>query len=129
MADTVLPPETDSSTHIVPQPGAEDGAWIRGFEDEGGAYRLALLGDGNLCYDIVDLTKAMGLPFDPVFYLSIEDRHLDHAERTSAEIQRLFGLTDASSGRITRERHPSASLLSASLAPRTASASSSGRRT
>jgi hypothetical protein len=103
----------------------DEHAWVRRFEDVAGDYSIALLGDGNLLYDIVlridgrslmlmppdrsqdfvnpevidlvverptilasvvDLTVAMGLPFYPMFYMSLEDWRQEYATAVFSEI-------------------------------------------
>jgi hypothetical protein len=104
-------------------------AWRCDYEDVDGYYGLAVLGDGNLCYDVVlhadgrnifltpspsgevivrgdaldlllrretmlhelvCLVKAMGIPFTPRFYLSLEDWMLQYAEDTMEDLYGLF---------------------------------------
>lgn len=106
-------------------------AWHRGLADPGGDYDLLLLGNGNLCLDIVvrnegksrywmpadpendfvnpavldllisretlvgqmvDLVKAMGLPFQPSFYFSLHDWHMEYADRIFGEIEDTFAI-------------------------------------
>lgn len=108
----------------------EDMAWVRDFEDTDGGFSIALLGDGNHCYDIVvrtehrtlmwmpkcseddflnpdiidlvmerpailgnvvELLKAMGLPFYPTFYLSLEDWRQEYAQAVFEEVVNGFG--------------------------------------
>jgi hypothetical protein len=104
-------------------------AWRRDFADAGGSFTVTVLGDGNLCYDvilsvggrnvfwtprpangviihpdaldlamehetllqrIVDLVMAMGIPFSPTFYLSLEDWKLEYAADAMRELGELF---------------------------------------
>jgi len=42
---------------------------------------------------VIDLVKSMGLVFNPKFYLSLEDWHLEYAEDAMRGLGDLFGLT------------------------------------
>lgn len=103
--------------------------WRCDYEDTDGYYGLAVIGDGNLCLDLIlhaeghnvfltpnyrndeivhpdaldlivcrqtllheliCLIKAMGLPFAPSFYLSLEDWMLQYAEDTMEDLHGLF---------------------------------------
>lgn len=104
-------------------------AWRREFGDECGKYAISVLGDGNLCYDllvsdgkrnvfwtphprngmllhpdaldlvmrrdtllqeVIGMCIAMGLPFSPTFYLSIDDWMLEYAEEAMSDLDGLF---------------------------------------
>ena len=110
-----------------------DNSYVRAFEDPAGDYEVCLLGEGNMCFDIVvrtedgmcmwlpdrpeedfvdtdvmdlvmerqtllrnvvDLVHAMGLPFSPTFYLSLEDWHLEYAESIFSEFDQAFRRAD-----------------------------------
>lgn len=120
----------------------EGNAWVRTLEDTFGAYSVALLGEGNYCYDIVvriedrvfmwmpnnrdddflnpdvidlvierpaifasivDLVQAMGLPFYPMFYMSLEDWRQEYAQDIFEEVLHDFGLEDLQGARARRE--------------------------
>lgn len=49
-----------------------------------------LLERGTLLPSIVDLVTAMGLPVNPIFYLSLEDWHQEYAQAIFTEIEELF---------------------------------------
>lgn len=105
-------------------------AWYRWFDDPGGDFGIEVLGDGNLCYDIIisvgarnvfwtphprngaiihpdaldlvmthetllqemiGMNVAMGLPFSPTFYLSLDDWMLEYAQEAMNDLDRLFG--------------------------------------
>ena len=119
----------------------EGNAWVRTFEDTLGTYSVALLGEGNYCYDIVvrtedrvfmwmpnnrdddflnpdvidlvierpaifasivDLVQAMGLPFYPMFYMSLEDWRQEYAQDIFEEVLHDFGLEDLQGTRVRR---------------------------
>lgn len=104
-------------------------AWHRTFKDEAGPFGLSVLGDGNLCYDVLmsdgkrnlfltphpsngavlhpdaldlimrrekllqelcGLVMAMGLPFSPTIYLSLDDWMLEYAEQAMSDLGDLF---------------------------------------
>ncbi|HEY3317835.1 MAG TPA: hypothetical protein VGK50_05390 [Coriobacteriia bacterium] len=104
-------------------------SWRREFHDECGRFDLVVLGDGNLCYDllvsdgehdifwtphprngllihpdaldlvmrrdallqeVIGMTIAMGLPFSPTFYLSIDDWMLEYASEAMTDLSGLF---------------------------------------
>ncbi len=104
-------------------------AWRRRFDDERGPFDIVVLGDGNLCYDlivsdrernffwtphprngvfvhpdaldlvmgrdtllqeVIGMTIAMGLPFSPTFYLSLDDWKLEYAEQAMTDLGELF---------------------------------------
>lgn len=119
----------------------EGAAWVRRFADEADGHEVLLLGDGNLCYDIVvraggrtvmwmpnnhddylnpdvidlvverptllanivDLHQAMGLPFNPMFYLSLEDWRQEYAQDIFEAVLEDFGLEDDARRRIKSE--------------------------
>lgn len=121
---------TDIETLVRVLPMTKDrSAWRRTRADAGGDYDLVVLGDGNLCYDllvtadgrnqfwtphpangavvhpdaldlvmsretllaeVVALVQAMGLPFSPVFYLSLDDWMLEHAAEAMSDLGGLF---------------------------------------
>lgn len=109
----------------------EGHAWVRAFDDASGSYSIALLGEGNYCYDIVvraegktlmlmpkhseedflnpdvidfvmerpcilgtvvELLQAMGLPFCPAFYMSLDDWRQEYAQDVFEEVLQDFGL-------------------------------------
>ena len=43
---------------------------------------------------VIDLVQSMGLVFNPKFYLSLDDWHLEYAEDAMRGLGDLFGLTD-----------------------------------
>jgi len=45
----------------------------------------------GLLRTVIDLVGAMGLPFSPAFYLSLEDWQQEYAETTFNEVVQLFG--------------------------------------
>lgn len=104
-------------------------AWKRDYDDKSGAYGISVLGDGNLCYDLlvsdgernifwtphphngmllhpdaldlamdrdtllqefIEVALAMGLPFSPTFYLSVDDWMLEYAEEAMNDLEGLF---------------------------------------
>lgn len=125
----------------------EGNGWARAFEDALGTYSVALLGEGNYCYDIVvrtedrvfmwmpnnrdddflnpdvidlvierpaifasivDLVQAMGLPFYPMFYMSLEDWRQEYAQDIFEEVLHDFGLEDLQGARARREEEAAA---------------------
>jgi len=48
----------------------------------------------GLLRTVIDLVGAMGMPFSPAFYLSLEDWQQEYAETTFSEVVELFGNPD-----------------------------------
>jgi hypothetical protein len=121
---------TDTETLVrVARLERDRSAWRRRFEDAEGPFAISVLGDGNLCYDVLvsdgerdlfwtphprngaiihpdaldlvmaretmlqellGLIIAMGLPFSPTFYLSIDDWMLEYAQQAMTDLGSLF---------------------------------------
>jgi hypothetical protein len=51
----------------------------------------AVMRHETLLKNVTELIKAMGLPFNPTFYLSLEDWHLEYAGLIFDELGCAFG--------------------------------------
>ena len=49
-----------------------------------------LIGRQTMLHQLIELVKAMGMPFAPKFYLSLEDWMLQYAEDTMEDLHGLF---------------------------------------
>jgi len=58
----------------------------------------------SLLASVVDLHQAMGLPFNPMFYLSLEDWRQEYAQDIFEAVLEDFGLEGEARGRIKTER-------------------------
>jgi hypothetical protein len=104
-------------------------SWVRQGEGTDGRFEVEVLGQGNLCYDVViaagkkrsffkpgpiaaellkpaaldlvmsrdgllrdvvELVKAMGIVYNPHFYMTIEDWQFEHAADSLGELEDLF---------------------------------------
>ncbi len=74
--------EGDERVFLVPPASGDDRVNPRAVD-------LLMKADG-LLEEVIDLTVHMGLVFNPRFYLSLEDWHLEHAAQSIEDLQGLF---------------------------------------
>jgi hypothetical protein len=86
---------TDDSTHMW-MPNDRDGDFVNPEVIDLVIERPSILGA------IVELTEAMGLPFYPMFYMSLEDWRQEYAQDVFDEVMHDFGLDELTGARPDR---------------------------